>query len=596
MHKPAPHPPKPRSTRSTFWLGVLLVGALTLSASWHWVEHTARAQAERDARESLRVQTGALTGLLNRFRSLPPILARQDDVGRLLHADVPVLAVRDKLTELAYLSGAADVALYRRDGSYITSARRLYPADLSAHPATAELLKAPTESRLGRATLVFDTDQRYYAFSALVGGVTRPVGVLVFFVDLSVIEQAWALSRWPIAVTDAQSRIIVSNVAAWLGRPLHEVWRGSGDHESITWEGQRVPTVKTQADLPLLQWRIHAFGLSPQLATDRKLAVVFSALFTSSIALGGLLLLRRREQAMAAERKERADALRLERLVKRRTQALNASNESLQQEIEERRHAEQRLLQAREEVVRSAKLAAIGQMSTTLSHEFNQPLATISTYAENAERFLERNRPDRVQGNLQLIRQQVERMAALSRTLLTFARKADREVQLVHVRAVVDDAALLVSPRARKAAVDLQVDAVDPAAQIMGSQIRLTQVLVNLLSNAIDAASSRAGAWVRLAVHHDAQWLRFIVTDNGPGVAPEVRAQIWEPFFTTKPAGVGLGIGLSVVADIVHEAGGQIQVDDAAGGGAQFTVRLPVDLPPALPHQPSPAPTPPTPP
>lgn len=561
--------------RSSFWLAVLLLGALTLAASWQWVEHAARAQAERDARESLRVQTGALTGLLNRFRALPPILARQNDVSRLLHPDVPPLAVRDKLTELAYLSGAADVALYRRDGSYITSARRLYPADLSAHPATAELLQAPTESRLGRATLVFDTEQRYYAFSALVGGINHPVGVLVFFVDLSVIEQAWALSRWPIAVTDAQARIIVSNVPQWLGRPLHAVWRGDAQHESILLEGQRFPTVKAQADLPLLQWRIHAFGLSPQLATDRRLAVLFSALLTSSVALGGLLILRRREQALAAERKERADALRLERLVKRRTRDLHASNKSLQQEIEERRHAEEKLLEAREEVVRAAKLAAIGQMSTTLSHEFNQPLATISTYAENAERFLERQRLDKVQANLQLIGQQVQRMAALSRTLLTFARKADREVHPVHLSTVVDDAVLLVSPRARKAAVDLQVLKPPPHWQVMGSQIRLTQVLVNLLSNAIDASSARAGAWVRCELLHQGQRISCVISDNGPGVPPELHTQIWEPFFTTKPAGVGLGIGLSVVADIVRDAGGTITVSQAPGGGAQFTVELP---------------------
>lgn len=564
-----------RTNRTTFALLVLLVGALTLAASLQWVQHAALAQAQRDAAESLRVQTGALTGLLNRFRALPPILARQDDVARLLRNDVPLQAVRDKVTELAYLSGAADVALYRRDGAYITSARRLYPADLSVNSSTAELLQAPSESRLGRATLVFDTQRRYYAFSALVGGVNRPAGVLVFFVDLSVIEQAWALSRWPIAVTDAQSRIIVSNVPTWLGKPLHQVWRGNPSNERLRLEGQDLPTVAAQADLPLLQWRIHAFGLSPQLATDQQLALLFSALLTSSLALAGWLVVRRREQALATERKERADALRLERLVKQRTRDLNASNLSLQQEIEERRAAEAKLLTAREEVVRSAKLAAIGQMSTTLSHEFNQPLATISTYAENAERFLERSRLDRVTSNLQLIRQQVERMAALSRTLLTFARKADREVHPVHLRAVVDDAALLVSPRARKASVELHIDAVNEHLRVMGSQIRLTQVLVNLLSNAVDAASARAGGWVRLQVNEDTQGVHCIVSDNGPGVPPDLRAQILEPFFTTKPAGVGLGIGLSVVADIVQEAKGQLAIGDAPGGGAQFTVTLP---------------------
>ena len=107
-----------------------------------------------------------------------------------------------------------------------------------------------------------------------------------------------------------------------------------------------------------------------------------------------------------------------------RTQALNESNISLQKEIEERKLAEERLIKAQEEVVRAAKLA-IGQMSATLSHEYNQPLAAIGTYAENADKFLDFKKPERASENLGLIRQQVERMGALSRTLLGFARKPD---------------------------------------------------------------------------------------------------------------------------------------------------------------------------
>lgn len=567
---------RPRSRQVWFALALLLVGGLTLLASWQWVEHTAAVQAQRDADESLRVQTSALTGLLNRFRALPPILARQDNIVALLGPKVPLETVRDKLTELAYLSGAADVALYQRDGRYISSARQLYAADLASHPATTELLKAPSESRLGRATLVFDAQQRYYAFSALVGGVVHPVGVLVFFVDLTVVEQAWALSRLPIAVTDEQSRIIVTNVESWLGRSFNDVWRSDGHTLGLLGDSNAVRSATAYADLPLLQWRIHAFGLSPQLATDRRLAVLFALLLTACLGLGVWLLLRRREQATAAERKERADALRLERLVMRRTRDLNASNLSLQQEIQVRRDAEAKLLEAREEVVRSAKLAAIGQMSTTLSHEFNQPLATISTYAENAQRLLERQRLDQVESNLRLIRQQVDRMAALSTTLLSFARKADREVRALHWQAVVDDAVLLVSPRARKAAVDLQVAPVAADVRVIGNPIRLTQVLVNLLTNAIDAASARSGAWVRLDWRIALPWLECTVSDNGFGVPKELREQIFEPFFTTKPAGVGLGIGLSVVADIVGETAGHLSVGDAPGGGAQFKISLPL--------------------
>lgn len=560
--------------RSAFWAGVWVLGTLTLWASLTWVERGSIQQAQRDANESLRVQAGALTGLLDRFRSLPPILARQEDIGRLFTPQSDTTVLRDKITELAYLAGAADVALYRQDGGYITSARGLYAQDLNSQDATAELLRAPAESRLGRATLIEGDQARYYAFSALVGGVTNPVGVLVFFVDLSTVEQVWALSRLPIGVTDERGRVILSNVPEWRGRLLSDFARRKPNTIDLRFEGERYAAQEATRALPLLDWRLHAFGISPDLKLDQKLALLFSALITVSLAMGGLLFLRRREQLLATERKERADALRLERLVQRRTRDLHASNRSLQQEIEVRTETERKLLKAQEEVVRSAKLAAIGQMSATLSHEYNQPLATIGTYAENAERFLERGHVDRVQSNLSLIRQQVDRMAALSRTLLTFARKSDPEVRPVSLRAIFDDAVLLVSPRARKAGVQLDVQAVPAECWVMGSQIRLTQVLVNLANNAIDAASVQRDAWVRIEVQNHTEHHAVRVIDNGPGIPLEQRAAIFEPFFTTKPAGVGLGIGLSVVADIVHEVGGEIHITDAPGGGAQFELIL----------------------
>ena len=565
--------------RTLIWVGVWLTGALTLWLSLSWVERASVAAAQRDANEAMRVQSGALTGLLDRFRSLPPILSRQADIQRLFATQADRTEVRDKVTELAYLAGAADVALYRRNGTYITSARGLYANDLTVLDATNELLRAPTESRLGRAALVEGDQARFYAFSSLVGGVNNPVGVLVFYVDLSVVEQTWALSRAPIGVTDERGRVILSNVPEWRGRLLGDFARTKGNALALRVDGRPEPAQQATQALPLLGWQLHAFGVSASQKTDQQLALLFSVLVTMLLALTATLVLRRREQLMAAERKERADALRLERLVQRRTRDLHASNRSLQKEIEVRTQAERKLLKAQEEVVRSAKLAAIGQMSTTLSHEYNQPLATIGTYAENAQLFLARRDNEKVSANLQLIGQQVERMAALSRTLLTYARKPEPDIRSVSLRAVFDDALMLVSPRARKASVQIEAPTIDPQWWVMGSQIRLTQVVVNLVSNAIDAASAVPHAWVRIDVERDAANQTIRIIDNGPGVPAELCDTIFEPFFTTKPAGVGLGIGLSVVADIVQEVGGSIRVQDAPGGGAQFELTLRASAP-----------------
>lgn len=553
---------------------MISVWLITTVISFNFVERDAKEQARRAADETLNVQIESLNGLLNKFRSLPPILARQRDVINLFSSDSAKDKIRDKLTQLAYFSGASDVALYTLDGGYFASAREVYPTSLRASKDAEQLLIAPTESRLGRATLLFDSGERLYGFSSLVGGVNQPAGVVVFFVDLSTIENAWALSRLPIFVTNQNDQIILSNVPEWRGKYLKDAVVIETESPQVYFEDELRDAEPIVKPLTLLEWDIHVLGLTPTLNKTKRFAVLLSFLLTMTVALASILLIRRRDAAIQAERLERANALRLERLVQRRTRALNNSNISLQKEIEERKLAEERLIKAQEEVVRAAKLAAIGQMSATLSHEYNQPLAAIGTYAENAEKFLELEKPDRATENLGLIRQQVERMGALSRTLLGFARKPESELHPVSLLAVIDESVLLCSPRARKATVELQIEKASHELMVLGGKIRLTQVFVNLITNAIDATASKDDGFVRLRVVEAQHEIEVEVADNGPGIDPDIAEQIFEPFFTTKEAGVGLGIGLSIVSDLVHEFGGRISVSASDLGGASFRVSL----------------------
>jgi two-component system C4-dicarboxylate transport sensor histidine kinase DctB len=560
--------------RLSFWVLVLSVWLITTVTSFNLVERDAKEQARKSADETLNVQIESLNGLLNKFRSLPPILSRQQDMVNLFRADFPRDKIRDKLTQLAYFSGARDVALYSLDGGYYASAREVFPTSLRASKDSEQLLIAPTESRLGRATLLFETGDRLYGFSSLVGGVNQPVGIVVFFVDLSTIENAWALSRLPIFVTNQNDQIILSNVAEWRGKYLKDAIVIETASPQVYFEKELRDAEPIVKPLTLLEWDMHVLGLTPTLNKTKRYAVLLSFLVTITVALALILFVRRRDAAIQAERLERANALRLERLVQRRTRDLNDSNISLQKEIDERKLAEERLIKAQEEVVRAAKLAAIGQMSATLSHEYNQPLAAIGTYAENAEKFLELQKPDRASENLGFIRQQVERMGALSRTLLGFARKPDSESHPVSLHAVIDESVLLCSPRARKSTVELQIEKPAHPLFVLGGKIRLTQVFVNLITNAIDATASRDDALVRLRVSESNHQVIVQVADNGSGIDPEIAQQIFEPFFTTKEAGVGLGIGLSIVSDLVREFGGTIAVSDSDLGGASFRVSL----------------------
>ena len=262
-------------------------------------------------------------------------------------------------------------------------------------------------------------------------------------------------------------------------------------------------------------------------------------------------------------------------MVRDRTRALSVTNQSLSQEVEVRREAEDRLRKTQDELVQTAKLAALGQMSTALSHEYNQPLAAIRSYADNAIRFLERGATSEVSGNLVRINGLVDRMAELSRTLLSFSRKPGATIGPVPLGTIVDEALLLARPRARAAGIaSITVGEAVSGLDVIGGRIRLGQVFVNLVNNAIDALSGQADARIGIDARRQGDRVVVTVIDNGPGIKPELLPKVFEPFFTTKGVGDGIGIGLSIVDNIIRDFGGTIMVTNQAEGGACFTIIL----------------------
>ena len=327
--------------------------------------------------------------------------------------------------------------------------------------------------------------------------------------------------------------------------------------------------------LPLLEWDLHVLADPAPVAAARLSAATIATLASLLAGMIALVVLRRNEGLTIKARTDRAIALRLERVVRDRTRALSITNQTLSKEVQVRREAEERLRKTQDELVQTAKLAALGQMSTALSHEYNQPLAAIRSYADNALRFLDRGALSEVSGNLSRINGLVERMAELSRTLLSFSRKPGASIGPVPLGTIIDEALLLARPRARAAGIaDIQVGAGVSGVHVLGGRIRLGQVFVNLVNNAIDALSGCADARVQIDAKREGDRVFVTVMDNGPGIEPERLHKVFEPFFTTKGVGEGIGIGLSIVDNIIRDFGGTITVSNRPEGGACFTIDL----------------------
>lgn len=291
-----------------------------------------------------------------------------------------------------------------------------------------------------------------------------------------------------------------------------------------------------------------------------------------SLLLGlAYLQLRRRRarERLAAQGELRAAYGSLEARIAERTQELQAR-------VDELHRTERTLRATQDELVQAGKLAVLGQMAASITHEINQPLAALRALNDNARVFLERGMQADAEGNLEAMAQLTQRIAAIVAQLKGFARRDELRVQPVPVAAAFQAAVALVSAEARRQRVTLECPPVPEGLAALGQQVRIEQVLVNLLRNGIDASAEKGGGTVTLRAEVDAEQALLRVSDNGPGLSEDVQARLFEPFFTTKRRGDGLGLGLSISASIANALGGSLQGVNRAQGGAEFTLRLPL--------------------
>lgn len=256
-----------------------------------------------------------------------------------------------------------------------------------------------------------------------------------------------------------------------------------------------------------------------------------------------------------------------------RNQQLRATNKELRHEVAERIQAARQLQNFQDELIRTENLAVIGQLSAGLAHEINQPLAALSTLSENAVRFLELNDTGTVRHNLERICGLVRRMGVLTGQLRSFARRTDGETGPVDLEHCVESAVALLGHRINKENVRIDIDKPTRPIEVYGDAVRLEQVLVNLVSNAMDAVHGNGEPRLQITMGAEGDSVIVEVADNGHGLSSSVAEKLFEPFFTTKKTS-GLGLGLAISQDIVRRFGGDLTATNGEAGGAVFRMAL----------------------
>ena len=234
------------------------------------------------------------------------------------------------------------------------------------------------------------------------------------------------------------------------------------------------------------------------------------------------------------------------------------------------------LTEKQAELVQAGKLAALGQLSAGISHEINQPLTAISHYAHNGVKLLQQGRTAEAVENFEQISSLTKRSTMIITRLKSMARKRRDSVQSVCLNQVVEHVLTLLKSHPQTQSTQISVAMKFQKNTVMAEQIQLEQVVLNLLSNALDAVADNTHTKkITIECVHSEGQIELRIADNGPGVAPELYEQIFNPFFTTKEVDEGLGLGLSISYNIIQDFGGQLAVVRHPMKGAIFSLRLP---------------------
>ena len=579
--------PLPQQHRYRVLLTVLVIAAGLLVSLWlggRYAEQRAWDERSVEARGQLQLYAQSIRTLVERFSSVPEVLALDSDIRSLLRAphDRQLrLALNQRLERLNAAAGSTVLYLLDAQGETLVASNW---RDWSSFVGNNYAFRPYFQNALREG------GARYFAVGVTTGipgyflsHVVRDedgslIGVLVVKLELEELQREWVDQPGVLLVADSHQVAILSNRPAWRFRTLQalddqaraelidvrkyaeqalkplpsRVHRYIDDETAWTRmdgpDGAR-DYLWQRMTLPDEGWTLHLLSDPGNLA-DARLSYRLAAagVWMTFAFLLLFLAQRRKNQRLQAGIRER-----LEREVARRTAELR---------------------QAQEGLVHAAKMAALGQMSAALAHEINQPLTALQMQLGSLRLLLDSGRPEAVRDGLQRIDGLLQRMAALTGHLKTFARKTPAGLsERLCLGDVLEQALQLLAPRMRSEQVELRTQ-IDDEAEVLGDAIRIEQVILNLLHNALDAMAESETRILLVRIVREDDGCLLSVEDSGGGIAEETLGRVFEPFFTTKPVGQGLGLGLAVSYGIVRDLGGTLEAHNGELG-AVFTLRLP---------------------
>jgi two-component system, NtrC family, C4-dicarboxylate transport sensor histidine kinase DctB len=542
-----------------------------------WISNlylTDRFTQETRSRAELRMAlyAGNISSELQRTSVVPLLLSRDPVLISALNSS-DFVATSQRLISIKDEIGAASLMLLDEDGRTVAATDRRFLG--THHRNMGYFVDALRSSDTVFTTETLESGALQFSYSRKIKSEQQGIGVIVVEVDLAKLEQKWSFAAEAIMVTNSEGLVILSSESKWKNQTAEEALsvetvpgaieralqvtadliQPPGDELKL-----RSAILRLDGKIGFQGWRLTYFTsfASVRERVNGVLALEIMG-FAILVALVFYVLSRR--------------AVQQSNLFQRESIELRVLNDRLSEEIEERERVERSLRVAEQSLAQNSKLAALGEMSAAVSHELNQPLAAMKTYLAGAKLLLQRHRPDEALSSFQRIDDLIGRMAAITRQLKSYARKGGDELVPVDLRTVLSAGLTMMEPQLNQ--MEVKIGQVVPGEPIMvlGDQLRLEQVIVNLLRNALDAVKELKEPELEILLTAG-ETAKLSVRDNGDGI--DDLDQLFEPFYTTKKPGDGVGLGLAISSGIVGDLGGRLTARNGTTGGAIFEIQMPM--------------------
>ncbi|WP_299934931.1 ATP-binding protein [uncultured Pelagimonas sp.] len=564
--------------RLPFILSILatLIAAIVVfrvSYAYFHSEELSRAQGR------LSLYQSSVSAEIDRFSHLTFVLARDSHVIATAEGRATG-ALNQRFEEFSQQAGLGAIYLMALDGVAIAASNHNTPSSFVGQSyAFRPYFQDALSGRQGRFYAIgTTTGLPGYFIADAVAGRSGPSGVVAIKIEFSTLEDSWRNSGEQVLLANEDGVVLLSSDPEWRYKTLNPL--SAQQRETITaarqFPGQALKELDWQeqaeswarigpnrrihltTDALPHGWQLHYFASDDRAAT-RSWLVTALVIFAAALALIVTQVQRARRVGAALRRSESEEA------------ELRKANERLAVEIEDRRTAERRLKRTQSELEQASRLAALGQLSASVTHELGQPIAAMRNHLVAAE-FGGQAQP----GFLGKITGLVDRMEGITRQLKFFARSDSEAFKEFDLRDAARAALALVEPNVTTLGAQITIDMPESPATLRGSRLRIEQVLTNLLRNALDAVEECDDPSLFLTIARTDTDISFELRDNGHGLGEATLVELQEPFVTTRESGRGMGLGLAISSSIVQDHGGTMSAMNAAQGGAIFRVTFPV--------------------